>query len=71
MTSKIFLIGAALCIAGTSAFAKAHDQGQTDVPGQNVGQETVAPAQTLGSAKGNRPDDKGPTKSEASSKAGY
>ena len=34
-------------IAG-GAFAKAHDQGSTAVPGENVQEETVAPAQTLG-----------------------
>lgn len=34
--------------AATGALAKAHDQGQTAVPGENVKEETVAPAQTLG-----------------------
>jgi hypothetical protein len=38
--------------AATSAFAKAHDQGQTAVPGEDVKVETVTPAQTLGERLG-------------------
>ena len=56
--------------AATGAFAKAHDQGQTAVPGMNVGTETVAAAQSLGGIKGNRPADKGPMGSPAVVKAG-
>jgi hypothetical protein len=56
--------------AATGAFAKSHDQGQTAVPGMDVGTETVGPAQTLGTAKGNRPADKGPKDSPAVANAG-
>ncbi len=51
------LTGAALSLAltGGIAFAKAHDQGSTADPGENVKTETVGPAQTLGAGKGNRP----------------
>jgi hypothetical protein len=45
-------LGAILATAATGAFAKAHDQGQTAVPGENVQEETVAPAQTLGERLG-------------------
>ena len=38
--------------AATGAFAKAHDQGSTAVPGEDVKTETVAPAQTLGERLG-------------------
>lgn len=70
MTRKILMTTAAVCLAATGAFAKAHDQGQTNVPGQNVGAETVGPAQTLGGARGNRPADKGPTNNPAVGNAG-
>ena len=49
-----------LCIAASGAFAKGHNQGDTEVPGMDVGTGTVATAQILGGVKGNRPDDKGP-----------
>ncbi len=51
------LTGAALTIAltGGGALAKAHDQGSTADPGENVKTQTVSPAQTLGAGKGNRP----------------
>lgn len=45
------------------ASAKAHNQGLTDTPGDMVGTETVGNSQNLGSAKGNRPADKGPSDS--------
>lgn len=52
----------ALSIAAPAAFAKGHDQGNTAVPGaEDVGTVTVTNAQALGGAKGNRPDDKGPS----------
>lgn len=59
-----------LSALATSAFAKAHDQGSTAVPGMNTGTETVAASQSLGSIKGNRPADKGPTDSPAVENAG-
>jgi hypothetical protein len=40
-------------VTAPGAFAKGHDQGQTDTPGANVGAETVSSAQTLGAARGN------------------
>lgn len=70
MTHKILMTSAVVFLAATGAFAKGHDQGQTDIPGAGVGEQTVAGAQGLGSAKGNRPDDKGPTNSPAVSNAG-
>jgi hypothetical protein len=54
----------------TGALAKGHNQSNTDVPGENTGKETVSSAQSLGGAKGNRPDDKGPTDSPAVENAG-
>lgn len=53
---KLVAIGFAASLAmGTAsvAYAKAHDQGSTDSPGQNVGAETAGPAQGLGGAVGN------------------
>lgn len=70
MTHKILMTTAVALLAATGAFAKAHDQGQTEVPGAGVGEQTVAGAQGLGGAKGNRPDDKGPTNSPAIDNAG-
>ncbi len=43
-----------LMLAG-GAFAKGHDQGGTAEPGENVKEETVGPAHTLGAGRGNRP----------------
>lgn len=61
MKNIILTTAAAICIAATGASAKGHDQGNTTVPGaDNVGSLTVASAQSLGGALGNRPDDKGP-----------
>ena len=58
----IVLSAAVLCIAASGAMAKGHDQGNTAVPGaEDVGTVTVTNAQALGGAKGNRPDDKGPS----------
>ncbi|MCV2867467.1 hypothetical protein OEW28_02365 [Defluviimonas sp. WL0002] len=58
----IALSAAVLCIAASGAMAKGHDQGNTAVPGaEDVGSGTVANAQALGGAKGNRPNDKGPS----------
>jgi len=70
MTKNILLAVIAISLGSTGAMAKGHDQGQTEDPGALVGKETVAAAQTLGGAKGKRPVDKGPTKSDASEKAG-
>ena len=42
----------ALMSAG-AASAKAHNQGNTETPGTNVGSETTATSQILGSVKGN------------------
>lgn len=66
---KIFAI-TMMSVLATSAFAKGHDQGSTEVPGMDTGMETVAAAQSLGGRKGNRPDDKGPTDSPAIENAG-
>ena len=55
MTTKTFLAAATaatLALSGT-AFAKAHNQGDTNAPGSNVGAETASSAQTLGGALGN------------------
>ncbi len=49
-----------IMIASGSAIAKGHDQGSTEIPGMDVGATTVSAAHTLGSAKGNRPEGKGP-----------
>ena len=67
---KTIVVISIMSIAATGVFAKSHDQGSTAVPGENVGAETVAASQTLGSKKGNRPDDKGPTNSPAIVNAG-
>lgn len=59
---KILLTAAVLCVAAPAAFAKGHDQGNTAIPGaEDVGSVTVTNAQALGGARGNRPDDKGPS----------
>ena len=39
-------------LGATQVMAKAHDQGQTATPGDNVGTQTVGPAQTLGGSQG-------------------
>jgi hypothetical protein len=66
---KAAMMSAAVVILTTTvSFAKGHDQGQTEQPGDNVKSETVAPAHTLGGTRGNRPEDKGPSKSRATSK---
>jgi hypothetical protein len=49
-------------ITAPGVFAKAHDQGQTDNPGENVGSETAGPAQGLGGVLG---DGKGPADTPA------
>ena len=68
---KIAALGAAVgLVAASGAFAKAHNQGNTEVPGQNVGTETIPTSQALGGLKGKRPADKGPTESPALEKAG-
>ena len=70
---KLITIAATvLCVAASGAMAKGHDQGSTEAPGANdVGSTTVGSAQTLGGAKGNQPDDKGPSDSNpAAGKAG-
>lgn len=43
--TRLFLTTAVALALGTSAFAKAHDQGQTETPGENVGSETVINSQ--------------------------
>jgi hypothetical protein len=53
----VFLVST---LVATGAFSKAHNQGNTEVPGANVGTETVATSQALGSLKGQRPEGKGP-----------
>ncbi|MCV2866382.1 hypothetical protein [Defluviimonas sp. WL0075] len=70
MKRTILVTTAALCLAASGVLAKGHDQGQTDIPGVGVGAQTVGPAQSLGGAKGNRPDDKGPINSPAIGNAG-
>lgn len=66
------LVVAAIITIGAAggAYAKAHNQGNTEVPGEGVGTQTVAPAQSLGGIKGERPDDKGPDSPGKSSEAG-
>lgn len=65
MLKNLFLAAVVATAAAPMAFAKAHNQGMTDDPGQTVKTQTVSGAQTLGGVKGNRPDDRGPTKSRA------
>lgn len=60
MTRKTITAAALLSLAASGALAKAHDQGGSPVPGQDVKSETVTPAQSLGGLLGKRPDDKGP-----------
>ena len=67
---KMTLTAATLCLAASGAFAKAHNQGDTDVPGMDVGTETVTVSQLLGGIKGQRPDDKGPSADNAGKTAG-
>lgn len=71
LTTKFFATALTTALlASGAALAKGHDQSGTAVPGENAGAETAAPAQTLGSAKGNRPDDKTPSCSGGSCSAG-
>lgn len=64
-------LAAALSLGLTgAALAKGHAQSNTEVPGADVGAVTVGAAQTLGAAKGNRPDGKGPMTPGASADAG-
>jgi hypothetical protein len=67
---KTILAVTIMSVLATGAFAKGHNQGATAVPGMDTGTETVAGAHTLGSAKGNRPADKGPSDSPAVANAG-
>ena len=69
---SIAITATVLCVVASGVIAKGHDQGGTDVPGaDNVGSVTVSSAQSLGGAKGSRPDDKGPSESNpAADKAG-
>ncbi len=61
MTRTILTSATILLIAASAASAKGHSQGNTAIPGaDDVGSVTVASAHTLGSAKGNRPEGKGP-----------
>ena len=60
MTKLATIAATGLMLASGTAFAKGHNQSNTEVPGENAGAETAAAAQTLGSAKGNRPADKAP-----------
>jgi uncharacterized protein YdeI (BOF family) len=66
---KIFAV-TVISLLATGAFAKGHNQSNTEVPGADTGTETVASSQSLGGIKGNRPDDKGPTDSPAIANAG-
>ena len=70
MTYKIAAIAIVAASMAGGAFAKAHNQGNTMVPGMDVGTETAGPAQTLGSAKGQRPADKTPVMPGKSAQAG-
>lgn len=56
----VVITAALMSLAAPAAFAKGHDQSNTEVPGANVVAETVGPAQTLGRGLDNRPEDKGP-----------
>ena len=68
---KAAALGTVLAAAiATGALAKAHNQGNTAVPGENVGAETVTTSQALGGLKGKRPADKGPSASPAIENAG-
>ena len=68
---KAAALGAALAaVAATGAVAKGHNQGNTAVPGENVGAETVTTSQALGGIKGKRPAGKGPSESPAIENAG-
>ena len=60
MNLKLLTMTVLLVATASFASAKGHNQSATAVPGMDVGQETVKAAQTLGSAKGQRPDDKAP-----------
>lgn len=68
--TRIITASILTAFVATGAFAKAHDQGQSTVPGEGVGETTVTSAQTLGGGQGNRPDDKGPTNSQGPANAG-
>lgn len=58
----ITLAATVICLCASTAFAKGHDQGRTEVPGaDNVGSTTVANAHGLGFALGERPAEKGPS----------
>ena len=68
---KMTLTAATLCLAASGAFAKGHNQGNTEVPGMDdVGSFTVTNAQTEGGVQGNRPDDKGPKADNPGTNAG-
>lgn len=53
MNLKLIAMTTVLSAAASVAGAKGHNQSNTDVPGQNVGMETVTTAQQLGTLKGN------------------
>ncbi|SDY81941.1 hypothetical protein SAMN05444004_103221 [Jannaschia faecimaris] len=57
-------------VAATGAFAKGHDQGRNEGQPEISTGQTVGAAQTLGGSQGNRPADRGPTKSQGSANAG-
>lgn len=67
MKTLTFTIVATGLLAG-GAFAKSHDQGQTETPGTDVFLETVGPAQTLGGARGNSANTPAAEKSNADPK---
>jgi uncharacterized protein YdeI (BOF family) len=67
---KKILTVTVITLLTTGAFAKGHNQSNSDVPGADTGVETVASSQSLGGIKGNRPDDKGPNDSPAITNAG-
>ena len=67
--NRIVVASIVAATLATGAFAKGHNQADTEVPGQDAG-ATSSAAQTLGSAKGNRPADKAPTSPGKSASAG-
>ena len=67
--NRIAIASLVAATLATGAFAKGHNQADTAVPGQDAG-ATSAAAQTLGSAKGNRPADKTPMSPGKSASAG-
>jgi len=57
----------ALALAASAASAKGHNQGLTNVPGENVGSQTVVASQGEGAEQGNG---KGPAETPAGAAPG-